>query len=101
MIPLHIHSNYSLLEGAVSIDNLINKAKEYKLESLALTDTNGMYGLIPFAKKAIENSIKPILGARVDESSNPKINCLVLAKNNQGYAELCKLITLRKLNEHF
>lgn len=101
MIPLHVHSNYSLLEGAVSIDNLINKAAEYKLKSLTLTDTNGMYGLIQFAKKAIEKSIKPILGAYLDDSSNPKINCLVLAKNNNGYAELCKLITLRKLNEDF
>ena len=51
MIPLHTHSNYSLLEGAVTIDNLISKAKEYNLTALALTDTNGMYGLISFAKQ--------------------------------------------------
>ena len=101
MIPLHVHSNYSLLQGAVTIDNLIAKAKEYNLSSLALTDTNGMYGLVPFAKKSIENGIKPIFGAYVDDPDNSRINCLVLAKNNEGFSELCKLITLRKLNEDF
>lgn len=101
MIPLHTHSNYSLLQGAVTIDNLITKAKKYNLPSLALTDTNGMYGLIPFAKKSIESGIKPIFGAYVDDPENSKINCLILAKNNEGFSELCKLITLRKLNEDF
>jgi DNA polymerase III alpha subunit len=101
MIPLHVHSNYSLLQGAVTIDNLIAKAKEYNLPSLALTDTNGMYGLVPFAKKSIENGIKPILGAYVDDPDNSRINCLVLAQNNEGFSELCKLITLRKLNDDF
>ena len=101
MIPLHTHSNYSLLEGAVTIDNLISKAKEYNLTSLALTDTNGMYGLISFAKQAIENKIKPILGAYLNDPDNSNINCLVLAKNNEGFSELCKLITLRKLNDDF
>jgi DNA polymerase III alpha subunit len=101
MIPLHVHSNYSLLQGAVTIDNLVTKAKEYNLPALALTDTNGMYGLIPFAKKSLENGIKPILGAYIDDPKNSKINCLVLAKNNDGYSELCKLITLRKLNDDF
>lgn len=101
MIPLHTHSNYSLLQGVVTIDNLIAKAKEYNLPSLALTDTNGMYGLIQFAKKSIERGIKPIFGAYIDDPENSKINCLVLAKNNEGFSELCKLITLRKLNEDF
>ena len=101
MIPLHVHSNYSLLQGAVTIDNLIAKAKEYNLPSLGLTDTNGMYGLVSFAKKCIENGIKPIFGAYVDDPDDAKISCNVLAKNSDGFAELCKLITLRKLNEDF
>jgi len=101
MVPLHIHSNYSLLQGAVTIDNLITKAKEFKLSALALTDTNGMYGLIPFAKKSIENGIKPILGAYIDDPENSRIYSLLLAKNNEGFSELCKLLTLRKLNEDF
>ena len=101
MIPLHVHSNYSLLQSAVTIENLVSRAKEYNLPSLALTDTNGMYGLVSFAKKCIETGIKPIFGAYVDDPYDGKINCVVLAKNNDGYSELCKLITLRKLNEDF
>jgi DNA polymerase III alpha subunit len=101
MIPLHVHSNYSFLEGAVAIDTLIEKAKVYRLPYLTLTDSNAIYGLISFAKKAIENGIKPILGAYVDDPSDVKINCCVLAKNNAGYSELCKLVTLRKLNDDF
>lgn len=101
MIPLHIHSNYSLLQSAVTIENLVSRAKEFNLSSLALTDTNGMYGIVSFVKKCAENGIKPILGACIDDFSDEKNNCVVIAKNNQGYSELCKLITLRKLNDDF
>ena len=101
MIPLHIHSNYSLLESAVTIENLVSRAKEFNLSSLALTDTNGMYGIVSFVKKCAENGIKPILGACIDDFSDEKNNCVVITKNNQGYSELCKLITLRKLNDDF
>lgn len=101
MIPIHVHSNYSLLEGAVTIDDLVNRAKEYDLPGLALTDTNGMYGLISFTKKCLENNVKPILGSFINDPNNKNICCTVLAKNNTGFSELCKLITLRKLNEDF
>ena len=101
MIPLHVHSNYSLLSGAASIENLIAKAKQNGLSDLALTDTNGMYGLIPFAKLAIENNVKPILGTYIDDPNDSNICCVALAKNNMGFSELCKLVTLRKLNDDF
>ena len=58
MTPLHVHSNYTLLKGTARIEELIDKAKINHLDSLALTDTNGMYGLIPFAKKAKEHKIQ-------------------------------------------
>ena len=67
MNPLHIHSNYSLLEGVITIDEIIDKAVSYQLEAVALTDTNAIYGLISFYKKAKEKNIKPILGAYIDE----------------------------------
>ncbi len=101
MIPLHVHSNYSLLNGVASIEDLIKYAGKDGLDSLALTDTNGMYGLIKFAKKCLEEGIKPILGAFIDESENQNINAVLLAKNNEGYSELCKIITARKLNDDF
>ena len=67
MIPLHVHSNYSLLEGVITIDEILEKAVSYGLNSVALTDTNGMYGLVSFYKKAKERGIKPILGTYIDE----------------------------------
>ena len=53
MIPLHVHSNYSLLQGTISIDKLIEFCKNNSISSIALTDTNAMNGLIQFAKKAV------------------------------------------------
>ena len=101
MIPLHIHSVYSLLSGVITIDEIIEYAKKYRLSSIALTDTNGMYGLIQFAKKSHEAGIKPILGSLIDQPGDNTKYAIFLAKNNDGYSELCKLITARKLNDDF
>lgn len=101
MIPLHIHSNFSMLQGVASIDGLIEKAKLYQLPSLALTDTNGMYGLISFFKKAREENIKPLLGTYIDEPNERNIYAIFIAKNQQGFSELCKIITNRKLKNDF
>jgi DNA polymerase III alpha subunit len=101
MIPLLNYSYYSLLKGAISIDNLIAAAKEYKLPALALSDENGMYGLINFYKKCIEEGIKPILGAQIDDPADHSEFAVLLAKNTPAYSELCKIITSRKLNENF
>jgi DNA polymerase III alpha subunit len=62
MIPLNVHSNYSLLEGIITLDEKVDKATEYNLETIALTDMNSMAGLIAFFKKAVACGIKPILG---------------------------------------
>ena len=122
-MPLHIHSNYSLLEGVITLDEIIEKAVNYNLPAIALTDTNGMYGLISFYKKALEKNIKPILGTYIDEperNSHPefisgskavkslkqaqgdkmKIYALFLAKNFDGYSDICRIITARKLKEY-
>ncbi len=69
IVPLHVHSYYSLLEGVISPDDIIDKAVSYNLDAIALTDTNAMHGLIPFYKKANEKGIKPILGTYIDEPS--------------------------------
>lgn len=101
MIPLHIHSNYSLLEGAFRIDELIQKAKEFNITSLALTDSNGMYGLVNFYKQCNEAGIKPILGCLINDKSDKKKYTIFLVKNEQGFSDLCKIITSRKLDENF
>jgi DNA polymerase III alpha subunit len=101
MIPLHVHSNYSLLKGTLTLDGLVSSAKESGLKSLSLTDLNSMSGLIQFAKKCNEEKIKPILGAEIDDPKETNLSAVFLAKNNKGYSELCKIITSRKLNDDF
>ena len=87
------------MEGAVSVEGIIEKAKGFSLPAIALTDTNGMYGLIEFDKKAAGAKIKPLLGAYIDDPSDKNINAVFIAKNTEGYADLCKIITSRKLLE--
>lgn len=101
MIYLNVHSYYSLLNGTISIESLIEKAKSLGISSIALTDDNAMYGLIKFYKQAKEAGIKSILGAQIDDLGDQKSKATVLAKNISGYRELCKIITLRKLNDDF
>lgn len=101
MFTLHAHSTYSLLEGVIPIEELITFAKKSGSQYAALTDTNAMYGLIQFYKAAQEQNIKPILGACIDDPKNKSLNAVFIAKNNEGYADLCRLITTRKLKEDF
>lgn len=99
MIPLHVHSNYSLLEGVITIDEILEKTVGYGVSSVALTDTNGMYGLVSFYKKAKERKINPILGTYIDEPGRKNVYVLFLAKNFDGYSDICRIITSRKLKE--
>ncbi len=99
-VHLHCHSNYSLLSGAMSIDDLLDGARRLGMSSIALTDRNGLYGAISFYKKAVERGIRPILGAELDEPAGGD-SAVVIARNNEGYARLCRLITDRHLGERF
>ncbi len=101
MKPLHVHSNYSLLESVITIDEIIDKAVSCQFDTVALTDTNGMYGLVSFYRKAKEKNIKPILGTYIDEPNNKDIYAVLLAKNFDGYSDICRIITSRKLREDF
>lgn len=101
MFALHVHSNYSLLEGVITIDEIIDKTVNYHLDAVALTDTNAMYGLISFYKKAKEKNIKPILGTYIDEPLDKNIYAVFLAKNFNGYSDICRIITARKLKDDF
>jgi DNA polymerase III alpha subunit len=101
MIPLHVHSYYSFLTGTISPELLIKKAVEYKLPSLAITDTNAMNGIVPFIKEANQYKIKPIIGSVITDLENENEYAILLAKNNDGYKNLCKIITSRKLNDDF
>jgi len=101
---LHVHSHYSLLDGLAKIDDLIKKAKELNMDSLALTDHGVLYGAIEFYKKAKKAGIKPIIGAELYLApegmhfkrigiDKRRWHILVLAKNKTGYKNLIQLVT--------
>lgn len=101
MLSLNSHSCYTLLQGTIRLDELIGSAKAAGSDYCALTDTNNMYGLIQFTKKASEAGIKPILGSQIDDPRDPELSVTLIARNNAGYSQICKLITTRKLKDDF
>ena len=101
MFTVHAHSNFSLLEASIPVEELVNYAVKNGASFVSLTDTNSMYGLIQFAKAAAEKNINPLLGAFIDDPKDKSINALFIAKNKEGYSLLCKIITTRKLKEDF
>lgn len=109
---LHCHSEYSLLDGLPKIDQLIEKAKEFGMDALALTDHGAMYGVIEFYQKCKEAGIKPILGLevylapRTIYDKEPKIDTnpyhlVLLAKNKEGYQNLVQLATISHLEGYY
>ncbi len=93
LIPsLHLNSEYSLLESAIKIDELIDFAIERELDSLVLTDHNVMYGSFEFVTKCKKNNIKPIIGLDLDVE---EFRLVLLAKNYDGYKELVRLSSIK------
>ncbi len=93
-IHLHVHSNYSLLQGTFGVDGLVEAAAERDAPAVALTDTNALYGAMFFYEAAREAGIKPIIGAEL--VCGPR-QCVCLAADRRGYANLCRIITERQL----
>lgn len=101
---LHVHTEYSLLDGAARVKDIIAKAKELNMNSLAITDHGVMYGAVEFFKEAKDNGIKPIIGcevyvapkSRFDKTAGAKDynHLILLAKNETGYKNLTKLVSL-------
>ena len=90
-IHLHVHSQYSFLDGASSLDRLLEKARALGMPAMALTDHNRLTGVIRFYEKAIALGIKPITGAEVDMEGGHHLT--LLCKDRRGYSSLCRLLT--------
>lgn len=101
---LHVHSQYSILDGLPKIDQLLDYTKELGMNSIALTDHGVMYGAVEFYKEAKKRDIKPIIGSEVYiategmEDKRPNVDnksyhMILLVKNKRGYKNLVKLIT--------
>ncbi|MEA2007210.1 MAG: DNA polymerase III subunit alpha [Patescibacteria group bacterium] len=109
---LHVHTHYSLLDGLCKIEDLLDKVKEFGMDSIAITDHGTMYGIPEFYDKAIQRGIKPILGcemylapnglknkrAKIDDE---RFHLTLLAKNETGYKNLMKLVTIAHLEGYY
>ncbi len=107
-VHLHVHSEYSLLDGLPKISALVKKAKELEMPAVALTDHGAMYGIIEFYKACQAADIKPILGMEAytvpkdhlsKQTKEDRVNnhLVLLAKNYLGYKNLMKLTTIAHL----
>ena len=101
---LHLHTEYSLLDGTARIGDVIERAKELGMDSIAITDHGAMYGVVDFYRKAVAEGIKPIIGSEVyvapgsllDKTKAMKeySHLVLLAKDNEGYKNLMRLSSI-------
>ena len=97
-IHLHTHSHYSFCRGANSIEDLCLAAKKRGMDTLALTDTNGIYGLFWFFEIAKETGIKPIIGTEIVSNG---LRAILLVQNRKGYSNMCRIISRRHQDKNF
>lgn len=103
-VPLHLHSEYSLLDGAIKLKDLCSFAKQNNMPAVAMTDHGVMYGAIDFYRTAKDVGVKPIIGCEVyvhqgelsekNQGKNHLNHLVLLAKDKQGYANLVKLVSI-------
>ena len=91
IVPLHLHSHWSLLDGVPSIRQIVDFAQTLNLPALALTDTNALYGAVEFASACREADLRPIIGAELSITGGHSV--ILLAQSREGYANLCRLVT--------
>lgn len=105
-VHLHVHTQFSLLDGACRLDDLLSISKKYGMTSCAITDHGNMFGAVEFYEKAMSAGIKPIIGceiyvapeSRFDKTSHgikgAGYHLVLLAKNNTGYKNLMEIVSL-------
>lgn len=111
-VHLHVHTHYSLLDGMCKIPQLLDRAKEYKMPAVAITDHGTMYGAIEFYKEAKKRDIQPIIGCEMyvaprtlDKKEGKQDtfpgHLVLLAKNLEGYYNLIQLVTIAHLDGYY
>src|SRR5213595_1642003 len=113
-VHLHLHTEYSLLDGACRLERLMDKAHELKFPALAITDHGVLYGAIDFYQAARDKGIKPILGCEVYVAPGSRLekkatsgnrdvyhHLVLLAKNEAGYKNLIQLVTDAHLKGYY
>ncbi|MBF0235718.1 MAG: DNA polymerase III subunit alpha, partial [Desulfamplus sp.] len=105
---LHVHTEYSLLDGAIRLDPLLKRCKEFGMDAVSMTDHGTMFGAAPFNEKALKSGIKPLIGCemyvaprsisdRTAEDHKGLNHLVLLAKDKEGYANLCRLASIAQL----
>src|ERR1700746_924660 len=108
-VHLHLHTEYSLLDGAIRMKELMRKAAEYKMPAVAITDHGNLFGAIEFYQEALRAGIKPIIGCeayiaarshrdRTSSMRDSAYHFTLLAENEEGYRNLVKLISTAHLD---
>lgn len=107
-VHLHVHTEYSLLDGSSRIGALLDRTKELGMDAIAITDHGAMFGVVDFYKKAMERGIKPILGCEVyvalnkytekEQKDKNQYHLVLLAENNIGYKNLMKIVSEGYIN---
>ncbi len=110
-VPLHVHSEYSLLDGAIRNKELCKFAKENGMEAIAVTDHGAMYGAIEFYRTAKDMGIKPLVGCEFyvfhgelnerKQNENRLYHLVLIAKNNEGYKNLVKLVSVAHIEGYY
>ncbi len=95
---LHVHSNFSFCRGASRMEQLVDAALARGMPALALTDTNGLYGMVWFLQYAAERGLRPIVGAELRTEAE---RAVLLVKDPGGYPALCRLLSRRHLDSDF
>ncbi len=107
-VHLHVHTQYSLLDGAIRIEPLLERVKTYGMDSVAITDHGTMFGTVEFYEKARKAGIKPVIGCecyiaprsiadKTAQDNKELSHIILLAENEDGYRNLCKLATIAQL----
>ena len=111
-VHLHVHTEYSLLDGASRIKELVQRTKELGMDSIAITDHGVMYGAIAFYKEAMAQGIHPIIGCEVYVAPQSRheraevdgvryYHLILLAENEIGYRNLVRLVSLANIEGYY
>jgi len=107
-VHLHVHTEYSLLDGAIRIDPLLKRTADFGMDTVAITDHGTMFGVLEFYEKANAAGIKPIVGCefyvaprrlsdKTPQDNKGLTHLIILAQNREGYRNLCRMATIAQL----
>ncbi len=105
-VHLHVHTEYSLLDGACRLVPLVKRAKELGMSALAITDSGALYGAVEFYNACLDEGIKPVIGCEICVPSAPlaerrlsePYHLTLLCENNEGYKNLCRIASIASKN---